>query len=178
MTRERLITLARIVLLIFVSFLVASAMTRFTYTWAPAIPDWIADTIRASYEALGYQGVGIEDIMDGDILGRLSVCWFFAALFIGVCRRSTRRTIPRTSWFLAYIVGTFASAYLLADCICQVVPGPVHDGTLGSELDPLRVIHVLGVLMVCWIGMFIVLRPLLAALNRLRARPRGDARNS
>jgi hypothetical protein len=178
MTRKTLIYLARIALLIFVSFLVANAMTRFTYSWAPAIPDWIADSVRASYAALGHQGVGIEDIMDGDMLGRLSACWLLAALFVCACRRSTRKTIPRTSWFLAYIVGTFAGGYLLADCICQAVSGPVHDGPLESEPNDLQILYVLGLLMTCWIGMFFASRPLLTAINRHCSRPRGDASNS
>ena len=166
MTRKRLIDLARIALLILVPLFIGSAMTRFTYMWAAAIPDWMADAVRASYERLGYQGVGIENIMDGDFLGRLSVCWFLAMLLTWVCRRSTRTVIPRTSWFLAYVVVAFAGAYFIAGGICQAVSEPWNESP-----NDFQVLYVSGLLMICWIGMLFVLRPLLARIGRLRSRP-------
>jgi hypothetical protein len=166
MTRKTMTILARIASLIFVSFFIGNAMTRFTYIWAPAIPDWIADTVRASYEGLGYQGAGIEDIMDGDILGRLSACWFLAMLFMWMCRRSTRNVVPRTSWFLAYVVVGFAGAYVIADRICQAMFEPWNE-----RPNDFQVLYVSGLLMMCWIGMIFVLRPLLAAMGRISSRP-------
>ena len=175
MTRKTLSTFARIVTLILVSFLIGAAMTRFTYTWASGIPDWMADTVRSSYEALGYQAVGIEDITNGSFLGRLLVCWFLAAFGLWASRRSSRRIIPSFSWFLVYTVGSFVGAYLLANCIYLTVTAPIRDRWMPpfeSEPYDFQVLYVLGALITCWLGVLAAALALRTAVKRRRARSR------
>ncbi|MFM0053014.1 hypothetical protein [Caballeronia grimmiae] len=152
-------------------------MTRFINLRAEAIPDWMADSVRSALDALGYQAVGVESIIDGSLLGTLGVCWFFAAVMLWTSLRLTGQFLRRRLSLLACVLAIFAAAYSVAHQLHEAVTAPcgprwLHDRLttpFGGEPNSLQTVYLLIFFVTCWLGVLLAFLAVRAAMCRCRA---------
>lgn len=168
-----------------VSFLMGAAITRFINLRAGAIPDWMADSVRTTLDALGYQAIGVESIIDGSLLGTIGVCWLLAAVMLWTSLRLAGNFFRRRPSHLACVLAIFAAAYAIAHRIHEAVTatgGPrwLHDRLttpFDGEPDPLQAVYLLFLFIACWLGVLLVVMAV-RAVCRNRACSRRDVGHS
>ncbi|MEZ2351029.1 hypothetical protein [Caballeronia sp. RCC_10] len=152
-------------------------MTRFINLRAEAIPDWLADSVRSALDALGYQAVGVESIIDGSLLATFSACWFFAAVMLCTSLLLTGQFLRRRLSLLACAVAMFAAAYSVAYQLHEAVTAPggprwLHDRLttpFGGESNSLQTVYLLILFITCWLGVLLAVLAVRAAMCRYRA---------
>ncbi|MDR5825056.1 hypothetical protein [Caballeronia sp. LZ043] len=145
------------------SLLAALAMTRFANLRAGAIPDWMADGVRATFEAMSDRPVGIESIIDGSLLFKLAFFWLMAALVMTGSLLAARRLLHKPSLGLACSAGAFPIAWFLAHCV------HLASTTFNGVRKDSQILYVSGLLLACWVGMVMVLLAVLALRSRRSA---------
>lgn len=163
MIRKALRKLCLVASALLASLLAALAMTRFANLRAGAIPDWMADGVRATFEAMSNQPVGIEGIIDGSLLIKLAFFWLMAALVMTGSLLAARRLLHKPSLGLACSAGAFPVAWFLAHCVYRA-----STPSNGVRKD-FQFLYVSGLLLACWVGVLMVLLAVLAVRSRRSA---------
>ncbi|SAK71418.1 hypothetical protein AWB78_02882 [Caballeronia calidae] len=174
MKRNKLPTVVRASSLVIASILIGAAMTRFILLESGMMSYWTASLLRSVLEALRVEEpIGIEVLMNADLLVTLLICWLVAALIMFAAARFTRNVVTSAWSFPTLIVCTFSGAYIVAGWLKTALLAPASY----IEPDDFRVPYHATMILSCWAGMLAAALALLFIIRRLHARWCSDADN-